>query len=398
MLLPSDPARAFLPYPAIAVPGSSGGELAGLTFAVKDLFDVAGYPTGGGSPHMLAMSGIKRANAPAVQRLLDEGARFVGKTHTDELAFSLNGRNAHFGTPVNGGAPDRIPGGSSSGSASAVSNGLCDVALGTDTGGSVRGPASHCGLFGIRPTHGRVSLEGALDLSPSLDTCGFFARDPAIFGRVATVLLGPDPEPLPDHVRPLLAADTFAMLSTAARAALAPVVAAIEGVLGEATLVEAANGGFEPLYWAFRRIQGREAWETDGPMIERFAPPLGPGVAERFAFSQDVSDQDVRDAGTCRREFRGRLDGILGRDGVMILPTMPDIAPLLTDDEASLGAYREQAVNLLCLAGLAGCPQISMPFSSRLDAPFGISILGPRGSDLSLVGLAVRLADTMAEP
>jgi Asp-tRNA(Asn)/Glu-tRNA(Gln) amidotransferase A subunit family amidase len=113
-----------------------------------------------------------------VQRLLDAGAQFVGKAHTDELAFSMNGRNAHFGTPRNGGAPDRIPGGSSSGSASAVSNGLCDFALGSDTGGSVRTPASHCGLFGIRPTHGRISLERVLDLAPSFDTCGFFTRIP----------------------------------------------------------------------------------------------------------------------------------------------------------------------------------------------------------------------------
>ena len=184
MLLADDPAHAFMPYPAVEVRSAASGLLHGVTFAAKDLFDVAGYPTGGGSPHVLAASGIKTRTAPAVQALLDAGARFVGKTHTDELAFSLSGRNAHFGTPRNGGAPDRIPGGSSSGSASAVSNGLCDVALGSDTGGSVRGPGSHCGLYGIRPTHGRVSLDGVLDLAPSFDTCGFFARDPETFGRV----------------------------------------------------------------------------------------------------------------------------------------------------------------------------------------------------------------------
>src|SRR3712207_5013033 len=196
MLLNADPARAFVPYPAAEVPNAASGPLSGLTFAVKDLFDVTGYPTGGGSPHLLAMSGVKTRTSPAVQRLLDSGARFVGKTHTDELAFSLNGKNAHFGTPVNGAAPERIPGGSSSGSASAVSHGLCDFALGTDTGGSVRGPASHCGLFGLRPTHGRVSLEGCLDLAPAFDSCGFFARNADVFLRVGEVLLGEDPGPL----------------------------------------------------------------------------------------------------------------------------------------------------------------------------------------------------------
>src|SRR3990170_2097765 len=212
MLLDRDPAHAFMLYPAVPVPHAPSGPLWGLTFAAKDLFDVAGYPTSAGSPHMLAMSGIKTRTAPTVQRLLDAGARFVGKTITDELAFSMAGKNAHFGTPVNGAAPDRVPGGSSSGSAAAVSNGLCDFALGTDTGGSVRAPASHCGPFGIRPTHGPVSLEGCHDLAPSFDTCGYFTRDGDTFVRVGQVLLGMDSAPLPQKPRTLLAQDAFALL------------------------------------------------------------------------------------------------------------------------------------------------------------------------------------------
>jgi amidase len=394
MLLNDDPARAFMPYPAVEVPSSGFGPLAGLTFGAKDLFDVAGYPTGAGSPHVLAMSGIKTGNAPAVQALLDAGARFVGKTHTDELAFSLNGKNAHFGTPVNGGAPDRVPGGSSSGSASAVSNGLCDTALGSDTGGSVRGPASHCGLFGIRPTHGRISLQGAYDLAPSFDTCGFFARDGVTFARVGEVLLGPDPNPLPEMPQLLLAADAFAMLGIEVRGALATRVKAIEALLGPANLVEsAAQTGFEPLYWAFRRLQGREAWQVDGAMIERFAPPLGPGVAERFAYSRAVTDGEVAESEACRAQFRDRLRRLLGADGVMVLPTMPDVAPLLSEPESSLDAYRNAALNLLCLSGLAGTPQVTMPLATRMGAPLGLSIMGPVGSDLSLLRLAARIAD-----
>src|SRR3954452_1820746 len=262
MFLDRDPAHAFMPYPAIPVPHASSGPLSGLTFAAKDLFDVAGYPTSAGSPHMLAMSGTKTRTAPTVQRLLDSGARLVGKTITDELAFSMSGKNAHFGTPVNGGAPDRIPGGSSAGSAAAVSNRLCDIALGSDPGGSVRGPANHCVLFGIRPSHGRVSLEGCLALAPSFDTCGYFARDAATFEKVSTVLLGDDPAPLPATPRLLLAADGFAMVDVEVRAVLAPVVQAIEGALGQASLVETAPEGFEPLYWAHRRLQGREASDS----------------------------------------------------------------------------------------------------------------------------------------
>ena len=392
MLLDADPARAFMPYPAVPVTHANQGPLSGLTFAAKDLFDVAGYPTSNGSPHMLAMSGIKTRTAPTVQRLLDAGARFVGKTITDELAFSLSGKNAHFGTPVNGGAPDRIPGGSSSGSASAVSNRLCDFALGTDTGGSVRGPASHCGLFGIRPTHGRVSLEGCHDLAPSFDTCGYFARDGATFAQVGEVLLGEDPAPLPQRPRAVLAKDAFGLLDGSALDALAPALLRIEAVLGPAEEKKVAEDGFATLYWAMRYIQGREAWITDGSMIERYRPPLGPGVADRFQFSSEVTDRQVTESLAIRSVFRERLRALLGADGVLVLPTMPDVAPLLTESEEALNDYRNNALNLLCLSVLSGFPQVSVPLASRLGAPLGISLMGPAGSDLSLVTLATRIA------
>jgi amidase len=392
MLLDADPVRAFMPYPAAPVPNAPDGPLAGLTFGVKDLFDVAGYPTSAGSPHHLALSGIKTRTAPTVQRLLDAGARFVGKTITDELAFSMNGKNAHFGTPVNGGAPDRIPGGSSSGSAAAVSHGLCDFALGTDTGGSVRAPANHCGLFGIRPTHGRVSLAGAHDLAPSLDTCGYFTREPETFARVGAVLLGEDASPLPERPRLLMATDTFALLAPEARDALAPAIRRIEARLGPSSAVEAAPGGFEALYWAFRYVQGREAWTVDGPMIERFQPPLGPGVGDRFAFSKAVTDAQFAEAQRVRNVIRQHLTELLGRDGLLLLPTMPDVAPLLSESEEALNDYRNKALNLLSLSGLSGLPQVSIPLATRLGAPLGISLMAPAGSDLGLVRLAAQLA------
>ena len=393
MLLDRDPAHAFMPYPAVPTPHAPNGPLSGLTFAAKDLFDVAGYPTSAGSPHMLAMSGIKTRTAPTVQRLLDSGARLVGKTITDELAFSMSGKNAHFGTPVNGGAPDRIPGGSSSGSAAAVSNGLCDFALGTDTGGSVRAPANHCGLFGIRPTHGRVSLEGCHDLAPSFDTCGYFTRDGATFVRVGEVLLGADDHPLPQSPRVLLARDAFALLHTDVQDALAPALRQVESVLGRPEPAEAAAEGFTALYWAMRHIQSREAWTVDGPMIERYRPPLGPGVADRFAFSKAVTDAQVAEAQVVRATFRKRFSELLAGDAVLILPTMPDVAPLLSESDEALNDYRNNALNLLCLSVLSGLPQVSIPLASRSGAPLGLSLMGPAGSDMSLVALAQRIAD-----
>ncbi len=385
-----DPAHAFVPYPQAPVPHAASGPLAGLSLGVKDLFDVAGYPTGGGSPIVLAMSGLKARTAPTVQRLLDAGARFVGKTVTDEFAFSMNGQNAHFGAPINGAAPLRISGGSSSGSASAVSNGLCDIALGSDTGGSVRAPASHCGLLGLRPSHGRIPLDGAMDLAPSFDTCGWFARDAATFARVAEVLLGADAVPAPTRL--LWPEDLWAQLAPAAEPAARAAADRVQAVLGAARPTTVVLDSFDAMYWAFRYLQGREAWLSDGPLIERHAPPLGPGVAERFAFSRGVTDAQVAEATAFRARFRHHLDTLLGRDGVLLLPTMPDIAPLRSEPEAALEDYRNRAIRLLCAAGLAGLPQLSLPLASRDGAPFGLSLLGPRGSDRALVAMAERLA------
>jgi amidase len=387
-----DPAHAFVPYPHAPVPHASTGPLSGLSFAAKDLFDVAGYPTGGGNPLVLALSGIKTRTAPTVQKLLDAGARFVGKTVTDELAFSMNGNNAHFGAPVNGAAPDRITGGSSSGSASAVSSGLCDFALGTDTGGSVRAPANHCGLYGLRPTHGRVSLHGALDLAPSLDTCGWFARDVQTFARVADVLLGDDAKPLPPQLRMLWPTDVWALLNPLVESALQGAALQVTDLFGPSQPVDAVLESFDAMYWNFRYVQGREAWMTDGPLIERYAPPLGPGVAERFDWSRAVTDEQVVSARAFRERYRAHLAALLGQNGVLVMPTMPDIAPLRNAPESSLEDYRNRAIQMLCIAGLAGFPQLSIPLAQRDGAPLGLSLLGSAGSDRSLVTLAERIA------
>lgn len=391
MPLINDTAYAFVPYPDAVVPHGSTGPLTGLCFAAKDLFDVAGYPTGGGQPFVLAMSGIKTKTAPAVQQLLDAGARFIGKTVTDELAFSMNGNNAHFGAPINGAAPNRIAGGSSSGSASAVSNKLCDFALGSDTGGSVRAPANHCGLYGIRPTHGRISLSGVMDLAPSLDTCGYFARDIETFARVSSVLLGADTAALPENIRLLQPTDLWALIDAEVQAVLAEPLARVENALGNAQTTSAVLDGIDTMYWHFRYIQGREAWMVNGPLIERFCPPLGPGVAERFDWSRQVTDAQFAKAVVYRERFKKHLTDLLGADGVLVMPTVPDIAPLTTDGGEKMESYRNRSIQLLCIAGLSGFPQISMPLGQRLGAPLGLSLLGPAGSDASLVKLAKRI-------
>src|SRR5215813_10358356 len=230
--MPDDNINAFVPGPRVRIAGTRGGPLAGLTFAAKDLFDVAGHPTGGGNPDWARQNPVPTRHAWAVQRLLDAGATLIGKTITDEVSLGILGENPFDGTPLNPTAPDHVPGGSSSGSASAVAQALCDTALGTDTGGSVRVPASFCGLYGIRPTHGRLDLGGMMPQAPSSDTTGWFAREADTFARVSEVLLG---EAIPTQLptRLIIAADAFGFADAGTRAALEPLVRALSSMMKE---------------------------------------------------------------------------------------------------------------------------------------------------------------------
>jgi amidase len=385
-----NPAHGFIPYPSVPVAHASTGPLSGLRFAVKDLFDVMGYPTSGGNPIMLAMSGIKTATAPTVQRLLDAGACFVGKTVTDELAFSLEGNNVHFGAPINGAAPDRISGGSSSGSASAVSNGLVDFAIGSDTGGSVRAPASHCGLYGLRPTHGRICVEGMLPLAPSCDTCGWFTRDAKTLARIADVLLGDDTD---DAIPRLLwPDDVWALLTPETKASIEIAASNVVATLTDVTQTTVALESFGEMSRHFRCIVGHEAWTVNGPFITCHAPPLGTRIAQHFAWSRQLDDTQFALSTSYRRAFKDHLDGLLGGDGVLLMPTMPDIAPLRTANDRTVNDYRYRALPMLSIATLAGLPQLSLPSAVRDGAPIGLSLIGPAGRDRLLVKVAEKLA------
>jgi amidase len=192
--------------------------------------------------------------------------------------------------------------------------------------------------------------------------------------------------------------DLWSQLAPAARPAAEEAAARVQQVLGRAAPVNVVLDSFDAMYWNFRYLQGREAWMTDGPLIERYAPVLGPGVAERFAWSRQVTDAQVATAQAFRAAFRAHLNALLGADGVLLLPTMPDIAPLRAEPESGLEDYRNRAIRLLCAAGLAGVPQLSLPLARRDGVPFGLSLLGPAGSDRSLVALAERLAQAGVGP
>lgn len=392
MISTRDDLNAFLDYPQIDVPHAASGPLAGLTLGVKDIYDVAGHPTGGGNPQFPGASKPATATAPSVQKLLDAGAVYLGKTQTEELTFSLIGQNVHFPHPVNPKAPGRVTGGSSSGSAAAVAGGLCDIATASDTGGSVRGPASFCGLIGLRATHGRLSLEKTMPLAPSLDVFGWYAKDAATYEKVADVMLGEAPASLPNF-RPLrLAAFDALVIGPDEAAEYTRMVAIVESVLGALREAPALSLSVDDLYWTFRRIQAYEAWAVHGDFVSK-TENMDPAVRARFEFGKTLGCEIATEETKKRAAFHAELETLLGENGLLILPTMPGAAPTSASTGDELLDYRERALRLLCLSGLSGLPQITLPLGTVDGAPFGLSLIGPRDADRTLVALATRIMD-----
>ncbi|WP_350335921.1 amidase [Coralliovum pocilloporae] len=385
-----DTVGAFVDYPNEPVPHQPGGPLDGLTFAVKDLFDVVNYPTGCGHPLKQQQASPAQVSAPVVQQLLDAGARFTGKTITDELAFSLTGQNIHYGTPENVMAPGRIPGGSSSGSAAAVAAGLCDFAIGTDTGGSIRAPASYCGLVGLRPTHGRLSLDSCMPMAPSLDAAGWFARDIATYLRVADVLLGPDEDVLPDRPQISIVTEAFdRLMGEREQSLFLSLVRRVETVLGEVSYLSLEED-LETWWSVFRTCQGYEVWQEHGAWITEHNPDFGPGVKERFQWAATVTAEQKAEADATRKTIT-RLMTLAVTDSLLIVPTMPSIAPRIDEDLDWLDRFRNRSLSILCLSGLSGLPQVSLPLGKLDECPFALSLIGPHGTDQALLHLAGRI-------
>ena len=383
----SDDIGAFVPEQQFRIDGRAGGPLAGLTFAAKDLFDVAGHSTGGGNPDWARAHPVPTRHAWAVETLLEAGASLIGKTITDEVSLGILGENPFEGTPRNPSAPGRVPGGSSAGSAAAVAAGLCNTALGTDTGGSVRVPASFCGLYGIRPTHGRLNLAGMMAQAPSSDTTGWFGRDAEIFARVSAVMLG---EAIPDALprRLVIASDAFALADAATAAALEPFVARLAALIGEAREEAMAPPGLAAWARAQRTLQPYEAWQTFQPWIDRANPRLQFSVARNLALAAAIPAGERSWASLVREEARGRMRQLLPPGTILCLPTTPFPAPLCGQPLSALDPLRDRITALCAHGGLTGVPQISLPGTSVDGIPVGLSIVGARGSDATLVAVA----------
>jgi amidase len=387
--VPNDTIGAFVGKPAVLVEGAATGNLVGARLAVKDVFDVAGTVTGAGNPDFGAHRAPASAHATSVQQLTSAGATVIGKTVTDELAYSLAGTNVHYGTPVNVAAPGRIPGGSSAGSAAAVAAGLADLALGTDTGGSVRIPASYCGIVGWRPTHGAVSSSGVVPLARSFDTVGVLARNTDLLVAAADALLTPSDRG--GTVGPSPSVHLLAETLADAAPDVAEEIARLALLLGAADPV-ASGIDLRGAMTAFRALQGREAWMEHGAWIRATRPVFGPGIAARFEAASRVTDDEVAAAAEVRATVRDQLMAATDGGRVLLIPGAAGAAPAPQPDREALEQQRIRTLRLTCVAGLAGAPVIVLPLGALDGLPLGIGLLGAPGSDRMLLQVAHRIA------
>ena len=386
MVAIEDSVGAFVPGQRQERPPLGSGRLSGLTFAVKDLFDLAGVVTTYGNPDWASTHPPAISTAPVVLALLQAGARLAGKTKTHELAYGLTGENVWQGTPANPAAPGRFPGGSSCGSVAAVAASLVDFALGSDTGGSVRIPASYCGVYGIRPTHGAVSLAGACALAPSFDTCGWFTRTASLLSGVGDVLLaGPRSGADGPLLRP---EEPWVNAQPEVAEALRPALERLEQIRGRAISVRIAPEGIDSFYDHFRTVQAEEAWSVLGGWVEGTKPRLGPGVAERLAAAKATDPAMAAPGRAFRRVLQARIRPLLAGGAVMVYPTSPCVAPLLTADLEEQDAVRQATVGVTAIAGFCGLPEVSLPAAQVRGMPVGLSLVAGPGHDRALLALA----------
>jgi len=380
----------FVPGPVYEMPATQSGPLDGLRFAVKDLIDVAGTRTGRGNPDYLAQSDIAEVSACCVNTLLSAGASLYGKTVTDEFAFSLEGTNAHYGTPLNPVCPDRIPGGSSSGSASAVAQGIVDFALGTDTGGSVRVPAAFCGIYGYRPTHGLISMQGVMPFAPSYDCIGLLSGDLSLLAKVATILIGEEEQEQSIHTRELDLAtlsDSFDLVDQGPAEQLYAMASRFSN-LDDVTLFE--NDQAEWLA-AYRVLQGSEILQNLGQDIEEKQYHFGADIASRFEDCHSIRMDEVIHYRQFRQDVSARLDALIPQNTALLIPTTPSLPLMKNSTGAQIGEFYSRALPLNAIAGHAGLPQVCLPMGSFNSCPLSLSLLGRRGDDHRLLQTAMTI-------
>jgi amidase len=392
--------NAFVETFSLRAEGS--GPLSDLSFAVKDLIDVRGYTTGCGNPDWRNTHPPAASNAVCVDQLLSAGADCLGKTITDELAFGLTGENFFYGTPLNPRAPDRVPGGSSCGSASAVACGIVDFALGTDTGGSVRVPASNCGIYGIRPSHGIISVAGVNPFAPTFDTVGVLAGTWNVFEKASSVLIGCD---IPENIEIgtiHLVKESFEISDPVVKAAMAePLRGLNEGFPGKVkrtslrTVVgEKHEKDLNSWYQIYRVVQSAETWSCLGSWIEQTKPEFGPRPTVSFKYVKNMDRNEIGPFVRKRESYYLALKDFLGPNDLLCMPTTPAIAPekgTLGIDRTK-GDYYPRTLSLTAVSGVGRMPQVTLPLAEVNGVPIGLSLLASQGRDAFLLAACRMIA------
>lgn len=360
------------------------GAAGGPRVAVKDCIDIAGHATRCGSAAFDGAASAAR-HATVVQRLLDAGCHITGKTRMHELAYGMTGINAHAGTPVNPHWPDRIPGGSSSGAAAAVAAGLVDFAIGTDTGGSIRQPATCCGVIGLKPSFGRIPRDGAAPAASSLDCIGPLARNIDMIERAMTCL---DPD-----FRPMV-------LAQAPR--IARLRTTFDRDVGESLILPLLEQdyvfpyidlpGLDAAFQAGMTVIAHETLAAFGHLLDEGAP-LGPDIAARLGAARAVTPAQIAEAEAIRSGFTAEVDAVLEDWDVFVTPALPMVPPLLS--EVSDPAKVLPLTRYLRPFNLTGHPAITLPTRTAQGLPAGLQIVARRGADAQLCATARWLCDTV---
>ncbi|MBI4964778.1 MAG: amidase [Desulfomonile tiedjei] len=398
-----EPSGAFVETVTVEPKGS--GILTDLRFAAKDLIDLEGYKTSCGNPTWRDTHPVAATNAVCVDQLLFAGATCIGKTITDELAFGLDGENSFYGTPLNPKAPNRVPGGSSSGSASAVACGMADFALGTDTGGSIRVPASNCGIFGMRPSHGRISVAGVNPLAPTFDTVGVLACNCEVLAKAASVLLACDIPPGVEVGAVHLLEEAFAACDPEVKDAVARPVEMIKalfpGKVRKTSLQEigeeASETGLRGWYHTYCHIQWAEIWSCLGGWVQDAKPEFGARTRVNFELVKNMDRQTIVKALRSREICFSLLKEFLGPNDLLCMPTTPTLAP----NKGSLGIdrttdrYFPRTLSMTAIAGIGRLPQVTLPVADASGVPVGLSLLAGQGRDAFLVAAAQMVASEL---
>ena len=354
------------------------GLLSNLNFVLKDMCDVKNLKTSCGNPDFFKKCDFANDYAPFLKDLLNEGPVLKGITVCDEFFYSLIGENGHYGTPTNLNAPSCVPGGSSSGSAAALTTDLYDFSIGSDTGGSVRIPASFCGLIGMRPTHNRINTKGVYPMAPSFDTVGWFANNPEIFQKVGNVLLNNIERSNVDFKQYVVAEDLLELCDAEVQDNFNNYINVNIPNINKTRLSTNTKAIIAD---NFRILQGAEVKENIIPWIEKNKPNISPEIRSRIDMASKITDIEVNRALIFRKTLIDEIEKSLPEGTIAVFPTAPFSAPKSGQDDESLGFYRKRLMQLTSIAGMTSRPQISIPKLKDKTGPVGISLLGWQYSD-----------------